>query len=87
MIFIDISPVCIYLTIFPNFNEETYKSKQKLPYFPTKSITWRKEKGAFKLDTTVKINEANILEGHTLKITSTTPNDEVGAFIVRRLGI
>ena len=63
MIFVDISPLKIYITIFPNFNEEFYKksgcnSKIKcVPYFPTKSITWRKQTGAFKLDTTIKINE------------------------------
>lgn len=69
MIFIDISPCCIYLTIFKNFTEELYKSGNKcVPYFPTKSVTWRKQKGAFKLDTTVAINEKNICNGYTCKI-------------------
>jgi len=81
MIFVDISPDCIYLTIFKNFDEATYKSKEKLPCFPTKTITWRKEKGAFKLDTSVKINERNIENRHTLKITPTTPNEVVASFI------
>ena len=82
MIFIDISPECIYLTIFKNFDEKTYKSKEKLPpLFPTKVITWRKQKGAFKLDTSVKINEINVENGHTLKITPTTPNDNIASFI------
>ena len=81
MIFIDISPECIYITIFANFSENTYKSKEKLPYFPTKAITWRKEKGAFKLDTTVKINETNVENGHALKITPATSNDTIAAFI------
>lgn len=81
MIFVDISPECIYITIFANFDENTYKSKEKLPCFPTKAITWRKEKGAFKLDTTVKINEVNVEKGHTLKITSATSNDTITAFI------
>jgi hypothetical protein len=90
MIFVDISPDCIYITIFANFTEQTYKSKEKLPCFPTKAITWRKEKGAFKLDTTVKINEANVENGHTLKIMPATPattatpatsNDTIAAFI------
>jgi len=44
MIFVDISPNCIYLTIFANFDEETYKSKKKLALFPSKSVTWRKKK-------------------------------------------
>jgi len=81
MIFVDISPDCIYITIFANFTEQTYKSKEKLTCFPTKVITWRKEKGAFKLDTTVKINEANVENGHTLKITPATSNDTIAAFI------
>jgi len=69
MIFIDVSPTCIYITIFKNFSEEFYKSRKKcLEYFPTKTITWRKGTGAFKLDTTVKINEKNVLKGHTFKI-------------------
>lgn len=63
MLFFDISPDKYYITIFKNFNEEFYKesgrdSKKKcIPYFPTKSITHRKKVGAFKLDTTIKINE------------------------------
>ena len=81
MLFVDISPECIYLTIFKNFDEKTYKSKEKLPCFPTKAITWRKQKGAFKLDTSVKINEISDENGHALKITPTTPNDSVASFI------
>jgi hypothetical protein len=82
MMFVDISPDCIYLTIFKNFDEETYKSKGKLPYcFPTKTVTWRKEKGAFKLDTTVNINEKNIEAGYTIKIIPSTTNEEVASFI------
>jgi hypothetical protein len=55
----------MYITIFKNFSEEFYKksglnNKYKcVPYFPTKSITWRKRKGAFKLDTSININEKN----------------------------
>jgi len=81
MVFVDISPDCIYLTIFKNFDEATYKSKQKLVCFPTKSITWRKEKGAFKLDTSVKINEDSIINGHAIKITPTTENEDIASFI------
>ena len=79
MIFVDISPECIYITIFRNFAEAVYKSKEKLPCFPTKTVTWRKEKGAFKLDTSVRINEQNIENGHAIKITPTTPNDVAAA--------
>ena len=68
MIFVDISPENIYMTIFKNFDEKFYKSKDKCkPYFPTKCITWRKNKGSFKLDTTLKINESNISNGYTIK--------------------
>jgi len=81
MIFVDISPECIYLTIFKNFDENTYKSKEKLPCFPTKTITWRKEKGAFKLDTSVNINERSVEKGHAIKITPTTSNDTIASFI------
>jgi hypothetical protein len=81
MIFVDISPDCIYVTIFPNFDENTYKSNKKLPCFPTKAVTWRKKKGAFKLDTTVKINEISVKNGHAIKITPTTPNDSIASFI------
>jgi len=70
MIFIDIAPMCIYLTIFENFNEILYKNGNKcMPYFPKKSITWRKKKGAFKLDTSISINEKNIINTYTYKIT------------------
>lgn len=69
MMFIDVSPECIYLTIFKNFDEDFYKSGRKCkPFFPTKSITWRKGCGSFKLDTTIKINEDNIINKYTLKI-------------------
>jgi len=82
MAFIDISPQQLYLTIFPNFTEEQYKSGNKCePYFPTKSVTWRKGKGAFKFDTTVSINEGNISRGFTIKITETTNFVEIGQFI------
>jgi len=83
MIFVDIAPECIYLTIFKNFSEEIYKSNKKLTeLFPTKTITWRTEgKGAFKLDTTVNINESNVASGHAIKVISTTPNVDIASFI------
>ena len=65
MIFLDISPEKMYITVFKNFSEEFYKksgldnTNKCCPYFPTKSITWRKQKGAFKLDTSININEKN----------------------------
>lgn len=58
MLFLDISPNEMYITIFPNFSEPEYKEGRKcVPYFPTKKVIWRKGSGAFKLDTTVKINQ------------------------------
>lgn len=82
MIFLDISPQCMYLTIFKNFDEETYKNSEKLlEYFPTKCVTWRKKKGAFKLDTSVNINNKSTELGHAIKITSTTSNELIGSFV------
>lgn len=86
LIFIDISPKCIYLTIFKNFTEEFYKKKQKcIPYFPTKSITWRKKTGAFKLDTTIKINEENIINGYSFKINENSNLINLKYFILSSL--
>jgi hypothetical protein len=86
MIFIDVDPEAIYLTIFKNFSEAFYKDGLKCePYFPTKSITWRKKSGAFKLDTTIKINEDNIAKGYTYKIDGDTQIQELKAFITSRI--
>ena len=44
MIFIDIAPSSVYLTIFPNFTENEYKSCIKCkPYFPTRSFLLEKK--------------------------------------------
>ena len=75
MIFLDITPNKMYVTIFKNFTKEFYKKsgkdkKEKCGLvFPTKTITWRKKKGAFKLDTTISINSKN---SYTFTITETT---------------
>jgi len=83
MMFIDVAPECIYLTIFKNFNEEFYKSGAKCePYFPTKIVTWRKGQGAFKLDTTLKINEDNILKGYSFRINCEVGLNELKSFIL-----
>ena len=82
IIFVDFSPKCIYLTIYKNFTEDFYKSGLKCkPYFPTKSVTWRKKTGAFKLDTTIKINEDSIKKGDCIKITEDTDFNTIGEFI------
>lgn len=83
VLFIDVAPICIYLTIFKNFNEEFYKSKSKCnPYFPTKSVTWRKGTGAFKLDTTIEINEKNILNGNTFRIDNNADLMKLKTFLI-----
>lgn len=80
MIFFDIAPEKMYITIFPNFSEGFYKksgvdsSNKCSPYFPTKSVCWRKQQGAFKLDTSIKINEINKKNGYTFIIDSETSN-------------
>ena len=82
--FVDVAPAHIYLTLFPNFTEQHYKSGQKCaPYFPTKTATWRKGEGAFKLDTSPNINESLITIGNCIKINDTTTFDELSAFIHR----
>jgi len=87
MIFIDVAPQCIYLTIFKNFNEEFYKSGSKCEvYFPSKKITWRKNgQGAFKLDTSVKINEDNILNGNTFLLNENVNIIDLKTFILSKL--
>jgi hypothetical protein len=92
MIFLDITPDKMYITIFPNFNREFYiksgksRSKKKTknvkckPYFPTRKICWRKKKGAFKLDTSIKINESN-KNKYTFVIDDDTNHKEFNAFV------
>ena len=87
MTFIDFTPIYIYITIFPNWPEEYYKksgidkSKKCSPYFPTRTITQRKGGFNFKLDTTVSINEKNVKNGYTLKITKDTLFKDVKNYI------
>ena len=96
MCFIDISPQKFYLSIFPNMTEEQYKTDGfKCPYFPTRSVCWRKAKrnesgakiggGAFKLDSTKKINEtqATLENAHTFVWSSPADDANLGAFINR----
>ena len=93
MIFIDVSPDCIFLTIFENYSEERYKRIDKCePLFPTKSICWRKSEriegtnrrengGAFKLDTSFKINEDNCRKEYTIRINDDTNFKDIGDYI------
>lgn len=90
MVFIDVAPECIYLTIFKNFTEEFYKRSAKSgakcePYFPTKSVTQRKGSAAFKLDTTIQINEENIIKGYTFKIGDNVDLHELKTFILLKI--
>lgn len=82
IIFIDISPNDVYITIFKNFTEEDYKNDEFkcVPYFPTKSITRRKDIGAYKLDTSIKINELCVKNGYSIKIKENNLTD-IGEFI------
>ena len=86
MAFIDISPSKIYITVFKNFTQEHYMESGKNnsikcgPVFPTKSICWRKQKGAFKLDTSVKINESN---SHTFIITDNVDINQFREYITK----
>ena len=62
--------------------KKKYKSKDTLiPYFPTKTITWRKNKGAFKLDTSEKINEECVKNGYSIKINNKINNEELKKFL------
>ena len=82
MAFIDVAPQTIYLTIFENFSETHYKSGNKcIPVFPTKSITWRKGAGAFKLDSTVAINEENVKKNLAIKILQDTSAEAIRGYI------
>ena len=78
MLFLDIAPNVMYITLFKNFTQEKYiesgtnKNVKCDPVFPTKSICWRKKQGAFKLDTTLAINETN---KYTFKIDDSFMNE------------
>lgn len=84
MVFIDFTPIDIYLTIFPNFTEEHYQTikRKAMPYF-NKSITRRKEtsidnSGDFKLTLTIKdLIECN----HTIKINNEVDINTIKEFI------
>ena len=80
--FVDIAPKDVFLTIIKNFSKEQYEKKGYKcdPYFPTKSITRRKKVGNFKLDTTVKINNACIANNYSININKCT-DKEIAEFI------
>ena len=83
IIFVDFTPLIVYITIFKNFNENFYKSKEKcIPYFPTKKFTWRKQNGSFKLDTSIKINEINIKNGYSIKYNNNKDLLNIKNFII-----
>lgn len=85
LLFIDIAPECVYLTILHNFNRKHYQNEEKFdPYFPTRKATWRKKSGAFKFDTNIKLNEENVKQGYCIKITEKSML-EIKKFIKRRI--
>lgn len=68
------SELCLYY-----IDEETYKSCSKCePYFPSRSFCWRKKQGAFKFDTSTKLNEDC---KYTFKILQDTVYQDVGTYI------
>lgn len=87
MIFVDISPSKFFISIVPNLTEENYKTKgfKWAPFFPTKSCTWRKGTGAFKLDTSLKINQTQscVEIPYTFAWNHNTQIEEIADFIKR----
>ena len=84
--FVDVSPSNIYITLMPNMSEDQYKKQGfKCPYFPTRTITWRKGCGAFKFTTTVNLNkkQSSVNQPHTIEINESTPIEEIRDFINR----
>lgn len=51
-------------------------------HVPYKEYYLEKKKGAFKLDTTVKINEENYIKKITLKIQKTTTINEIKNYVL-----
>lgn len=78
MLFLDISPNDIYLTILPNLTLEEYEMGCKYSSFPTKKITKRKNKGNFKFDTTINLLKKN--KTNTI-IISKKEDEEIKDFI------
>ena len=68
--------ILLYFQTFQEFYKKSGldSSNKCSPYFPTRSVCWRKKLGAFKLDTTIKINETNQKNGYTFIIDSETSN-------------
>jgi hypothetical protein len=74
------------LTIFDNYQENSYKAGTKChPLFPTKRITQRKKIGAYKLDTSVSINEINVDKKLALKIDENTDMSVIKKYIETQL--
>jgi hypothetical protein len=87
MIFLDITPIFAYLTIFKNFTEVFYKSGVKAEPFPTRKVTWRKGVGAFKWDTSPTICNNNVDRGITLKIAENTTTQDVASYVSRIMAV
>ena len=93
MLFLDIAPNKWWIHLLPNLSQEFYhlsgkkESKNKCDTwgFPTKKITHRKEVGAFKFDTTEKLNEAATKKkgGYTFCVTHPEGDETLAEFINR----
>ena len=92
MLWVDIAPHEWWITLVPNYSEEFYRKsgtdcsvKCDMWGFPTKSITWRKGIGAFKFDTTEKLNTAAAekIGGNTFCVTAPKTQEALADFIHR----
>jgi hypothetical protein len=83
--FIDIEPTGYYLTILDNnLTEEQYKNGGRFTAFPNKKITWRKEKGAFKFDTSPNLNIFSMSLGYSIFVNQETEDEKIFEFIRSR---
>tara|TARA_B100001758_G_scaffold247910_1_gene268431 strand:+ start:5507 stop:6352 length:846 start_codon:yes stop_codon:yes gene_type:complete len=93
MCFLDVGPSTCHLHILPNYPEDFYRksgqtgSKLKCHEwgFPTKKITHRKNCGAYKFDTTEKLNKTASKKhpGYTFCITHPEGDETLAQFINR----
>lgn len=93
MLFIDLAPHKWWIHLLPNHSEEFYRESGKKGSvlkcndwgFPTKKITHRKEVGAFKFDTTEKLNETAAKKngGYTFCVTHPEGDETLAEFINR----
>lgn len=87
LLFLDIAPEQFFISVIPNWSENDYKTEKKkwVPFFPTKSCCHRKGIGAFKFDTTLKINQkqSQVCEPHTYTWTPESSFEDLATFLNR----